>query len=183
MIGTTRIYAVTVALVALLTTGTVLSAPVDEDLPLRAVSANRQIEYGKELYQSKARCISCHGWAGDGMGAAHSAGDAANLRKSKLDHAQLVQIISCGIPGTAMPHFNAFAYSEDKCYDMLELEVGANIPPKPPRPLQQREIEVLINYLTARIIGRGTPTRAECAEFYGDSPVCEEYAATNVGGH
>lgn len=138
-------------------------------------NASRHLQYGQELYQYKARCISCHGWAADGQGAPHSAGDAANLRVTRLDRQQLIQVISCGRPGTAMPHFDAFAYREDLCFGLNEQQVGANIPPDPPKPLQQREIEVLVDYLQAQIIGHGEPSRADCEKFYGDSPVCERY--------
>jgi len=139
-------------------------------------SASRPLQYGQEIYQYKARCIACHGWAGDGEGAPHSAGDAANLRLIKLSREQLIQVISCGVPGSAMPHFDAFAYSEDPCYGLNQQQVGKNMPPDPPKPLQLREIEVLIDYLEARIIGRGEPNRADCEKFYGESPMCERYA-------
>ncbi len=145
-----------------------------ENFPVPISSGDRALSYGRELYEYKGRCISCHGWAGDGKGAPHSAGDAANLRKTALTRDQLIEVISCGIPGSAMPHFNAFAYSEDKCYGMLEADIGKNIPPNPPRPLQQREIGVLVDFLQARVIGKGAPSRADCIDFYGDSPVCDE---------
>lgn len=179
----TGIWAGIAALVATLSAGTVLFAAVEKDeFPSITAGANRQLSYGKELYEFKGRCISCHGWAGDGMGAPHSAGNAANLRQTKLDREQLIQIISCGVPGTAMPHFNAFAYSEDACYGMQTADIGTNIPPRPPRPLQQREIGVLVDYLLAKVIGRGKPSRGECAEFYGDSPVCDDYPASTAVG-
>jgi len=54
------------------------------------------IGLGKRLYQDKATCGFCHGWSGDGAGDPQSPGKAANLRESKLDHDQLVEIIRCG---------------------------------------------------------------------------------------
>jgi mono/diheme cytochrome c family protein len=62
--------------------------------------------YGRRLYFEKASCDYCHGWAGDGSGQGQSPGGAANLRQSHLGRDQLVMIISCGVPGTPMPHFD-----------------------------------------------------------------------------
>ena len=51
------------------------------------------ITVGKRLYQDKATCGFCHGWSGDGAGDPHSPGKAANLRETKLDHDQLVEVV------------------------------------------------------------------------------------------
>ena len=154
-----------------------VAVPVgDDDLPKpSAPKAGRHIDYGLELYKLKGRCNSCHGWAGDGMGAPHSAGNGANLRKTKLSRKEITEVISCGRPGTAMPHFNAFAYSEDHCYGATEADLGDAIPPDAPRSLQRREIEAIVDYLNARVIGRGEPNKADCIEFYGNRPVCDPY--------
>src|SRR5260370_29685317 len=81
---------------------------------------------GKRRYQAKATCGHCHGWAGNGAGDPVSPGKAANLRETKLDHNQLVEIIRCGVPGgTAMPHFDKFAWTEgEDCFGMTGAEVG-----------------------------------------------------------
>lgn len=148
-----------------------------DDFPVAIAGGDRLLGYGKELYEEKGRCISCHGWAGDGMGAPHSAGNAANLRRSALTREQLIEVVSCGIPGSAMPHFNAFAYVEDRCHGLLAADIGAAMPPNPPRPLQQREIGVLVDYLLAKVVRQPPPGREQCAEFFGDrNPLCEDYA-------
>lgn len=147
----------------------------DDVRPAPVVDANRRLTYGKELFELKGRCTSCHGWAGDGRGQPHSAGNAANLRKSQLDRDRLIQVISCGLPGTPMPHFDAYGYTDDKCYGMTAADMGANIPPDAPRSLQRREIEVLVDYLQAKIVGHGEPTRQECIEFNGSGPECNAY--------
>ena len=98
-----------------------------------AASASAQdYSHGRRLFLEKADCQYCHGWAGDGAGGGQSPGGAANLRKSQLDRATLITVIRCGIPGTAMPHFEEEAYSDQRCYGMTEAELGSRTPPLPP---------------------------------------------------
>ena len=135
--------------------------------------------YGRRLFLEKAECSFCHGWAGDGAGHPQSPGGAANLRKSAPDRASLITVISCGIPGTAMPHFDGDAYTDKRCYGMTEAELGERTPTLPPSTtLQRREIEVLADYLIAKVVGRGEITRQECIEVLGArDQSCEEYPA------
>jgi mono/diheme cytochrome c family protein len=138
------------------------------------------IGLGKRLYQDKATCGFCHGWSGDGAGDPQSPGKAANLRESKLDHDQLVEIIRCGVPGgTAMPHFDKFAWTKgEECFGMTEADVGDKKPPNPTAGLQKREIEAIVAYLEAKIVGKGPPTVADCEEYFGqDSGRCRDMAA------
>jgi mono/diheme cytochrome c family protein len=142
-------------------------------------AAQDDFAYGRRLFLEKAECSFCHGWAGDGAGHPQSPGAAANLRNSRLDRASLIMVISCGIPGTAMPHFDGDAYTDKRCYGMTEAELGPRTPTLPPSTtLQRREIEVLADYLLAKVIGRGEITRQECAEALGARDrSCEEYPA------
>jgi hypothetical protein len=96
-----------------------------------------------------------------------------------LDRDALVTTILCGLPGTAMPHFDELAYSDKRCYGMTEAELGDRTPSLPPgTTLQRREVEVIADYLLARIVGRGAVTRAECLETFGaGAGSCEEYPA------
>jgi hypothetical protein len=124
--------------------------------------------YGRRLYQDKAQCSFCHGWAGDGAGEPQSNGGAANLRVSKLARDQLIEVIMCGVPGTPMPHFDELAYTDKRCYDMDEAELGPRTPTLPPgSTLQRREVEVLVDYLLEKVVGRGPITREECEEMFG----------------
>jgi len=134
---------------------------------------------GRRLFLEKADCQYCHGWAGDGAGAGQSPGGAANLRKSQLDRATLVTVIRCGVPGTAMPHFEEEAYSDKRCYGMTEAEMGTRTPPLPPSTtLPPRDIQVLADYLLAKVIGRGPITREECFETLGERVrSCSDYPA------
>jgi len=141
--------------------------------------AQEDFSYARRLYLDKAQCSYCHGWAGDGAGEGQSNGGAANLRQTRLNRAQLVMTIMCGRPGTAMPHFDESAYSDKRCYNTTEAELGKNTPALPPgSTLQTREAEAIADYLLAKFAGRGAATRAECEETFGkDARACGEYAA------
>ncbi len=156
-------------------------APVVATLVLcsAAESAQDDFSYGRRLYLDKAQCSYCHGWAGDGAGDGQSNGGAANLRQSRLNRAQLITIILCGRPGTAMPHFDEAAYSDKRCYGMTEADVGKLKPSLPPgSTLQPREAEAVADYLLEKFVGRGAITRTECEESFGkNARACGEYAA------
>jgi mono/diheme cytochrome c family protein len=148
-------------------------------VPAAAQSAG-DIAMGKKLYQDKATCGFCHGWSGDGAGDPQSPGKAANLRETKLDHEQLVEVIRCGIPGgTAMPHFDKFAWTQgEECFGMTAAEVGDKKPSPPSAGLQKREIEAIVAYLEAKVVGKGPATAADCEEYFGPgSRRCQEMAA------
>jgi mono/diheme cytochrome c family protein len=126
--------------------------------------------FGRRLFLDKAQCLYCHGWAGDGAGEPQSNGAAANLRVSQLKRDQLIEVIGCGVPGKAMPHFDELAYTDKRCYGVSEAELGRDTPALPPgSTLTRREIEAVADYLLAKVIGRGPViTREECEEAYGD---------------
>jgi mono/diheme cytochrome c family protein len=134
---------------------------------------------GRRIFLEKADCQYCHGWAGDGAGQGQSPGGAANLRQSRLDRDSLIMVISCGVPGRAMPHFDDQAYTDKRCYGMTEAEIGDKMPPLPPSTsLPRREIEAVADYLLAKVIGRGEITREECAETLGPRVrSCADYPA------
>ena len=140
-------------------------------------AAAQDFDRGRRLFLEKADCAYCHGWAGDGAGQGQSPGGAANLRRSQLQRDQLINVIQCGIPGTAMPHFDELAYTDKRCYGMSEADLGSRTPPFPPSTTRVgREVEVLADYLIAKIIGRGPITRAECIENFGErARSCNDY--------
>jgi hypothetical protein len=149
-------------------------------VPLLASAAGAAADdfaYGRRLFLEKANCDYCHGWAGDGAGAGQSPGGAANLRRSQLAREQLITVISCGVPGKPMPHFDDLAYTDKRCYGQTEADLGSRTPPLPPSTtLPQREIEVLADYLLAKVIGRGPITREECFETLGERVhSCNDY--------
>ena len=123
--------------------------------------------YGRRLYQDKAQCSFCHGWAGDGAGEPQAPA-GANLRQSHLDRGQLVEVIMCGRPGKPMPAYDELAYSDRRCYGVTEAELGGQVAAMPPSgPLQKREVEAISDYLLAKVVGRGAVTRGECEEMFG----------------
>jgi hypothetical protein len=124
---------------------------------------------GMRLYLQKGNCQACHGWAGDGRKMDSQMPDGANLRESKLPREALVLTIKCGRPGRSMPAFDKFAYSDGRCYGMKadELKSRGLTLPDPPATLQPREIDLLVDFLLARVVGKGAMDRARCVEYWG----------------
>jgi mono/diheme cytochrome c family protein len=148
-------------------------------LAARHAGADDDFAGGRRVFLEKADCAYCHGWAGDGAGQGQSPGGAANLRESRLNRDSLITVISCGIPGRGMPHFDDQAYTDKRCYGMTEAELGDKVPPQPPSTaLPRRDIEIVADYLLAKVIGRGAITREECVEALGPRVrSCAEYPA------
>ena len=74
-----------------------------------------------------------------------------------------------------MPSFDEEAYTTRECYGRPQVSRPGNLQPTP-RTLSLDEIDAVIAYLQARIIGRGKITREECLSYYEDQPdTCEDY--------
>jgi hypothetical protein len=115
----------------------------------------QNVSFGERLYQEKADCQFCHGPDGDGRGDPRSPGKAPDLRKTILQRDHLVEVISCGRPGTEMPHFDKSAYEETNCYGLSVAQVGKDMPPPPhSNSLTQREIAAVVDYLLAKFVGK-----------------------------
>src|SRR5712672_4366854 len=99
---------------------------------LPAHAADDDFAYGRRLYLDKAQCSYCHGWAADGAGEPQSNGGAANLRDTRMNRDQLIEVILCGRPATPMPHFDEQAYTDQRCYGLSEAELGPKTPSLPP---------------------------------------------------
>lgn len=128
-------------------------------------------ERGKTVYQKIGYCVSCHGWAGDGLAGRNplARGSAANLRKTALDAEGLALIIRCGLPGTQMPFHEAAAYRDDRCYGMVMADFEPGKAPMRGKTFRDKDVAHLVAYLQQRMIGLGKPTYAECADYYGPS--------------
>ena len=113
-------------------------------------SKTSDVAEGMRLYQQKGNCQSCHGWAGDGRKTDSQMPDGANLRETKLNRAGLVMTIKCGRLNSQMPAFDKFAYSDGRCYGKKQADLKAypTRMPDPPATLQQREIELLADFMT-----------------------------------
>ena len=99
----------------------------------------------------KAGCLQCHGASGQGGdGGEFPAGP--NLQKTRLERAALKETISCGLPGTQMPAWLDDAYTKRSCYGFPIGPAPAEVTATP--VLSAGEIEALVNYLMAKIVGR-----------------------------
>jgi hypothetical protein len=134
---------------------------------------------GMRLYQQKGDCQACHGWAGDGRKTDSQMPDGANLRDTKLNRSGLVLVIKCGRLNSQMPAFDKFAYSDGRCYGKKQADLKSYPVrmPDPPATLQQREIDLIADFLIAKMAGKGPMDRAKCVEFWGsDTAACKEFA-------
>ena len=132
----------------------------------------RTIEYGKEIFKTKATCQYCHKW--DATGDQGYGGNALSLRKTQLTPAQMAEVIKCGRPGTGMPYHDKFAYTDKRCYGLARADLGNDMPQAGNEFLQPREIDAVVKYLFAKAVGRGASTYDECVDFWGsDTRECE----------
>jgi mono/diheme cytochrome c family protein len=128
--------------------------------------SQRVINRGKNIFQVKANCVFCHGWSGDGQGDERSARPGLSLRETALTRDQLIEVVQCGRPGTQMPFHDGFAYTDERCYGATAEALGDAAPLRAQQTLQKAEIEAVVDYLRARVVGRGPITRAECEEYF-----------------
>lgn len=174
--------ALSVWLRSLLRATTIQTAIVAQMLAAPIVQAQTvdaaDLAEGMRLFQQKGNCQACHGWAGDGRKMDNQMPDGANLRETKLDRGALVMVVKCGLPGTGMPAYDRFAYSDGRCYGIRQADLksrGLTIA-DPPTTLQPREVEMLADFLFAKIIGKGPMDRAQCAEYWGSNlEICSEF--------
>jgi mono/diheme cytochrome c family protein len=137
------------------------------------------IAAGMRLFRQKGNCQACHGWAGDGRKMDSQMPDGANLRESVLDREVLILLIKCGRPGSGMPAFDKFAYSDGRCYGLKQADLKSPKlqMPDPPATLLAREIEAIADFMLAKIVGKGPMDRAKCIDYWGsDVEVCSEFA-------
>ena len=133
---------------------------------------------GKRIFQ-RANCVGCHKWHGGGGGG--YGGDALSLRATQLDRDQIIETVTCGRPSTGMPYFQRGAYDGEAhpCYGMGRQELGKDVPVEANTFLRPSEVAAVTDYVLADIKGKGEPTYAECAAFFGEgSRVCNVYKTT-----
>jgi len=134
----------------------------------------RDIEFGKDIFKTKATCQFCHKW--DGSGDQGYGGNAPSLRKTELNPDQVKEVVKCGRIGSGMPFHDKFAYTDKRCYGATKDEVGTDLPPIGNEYLQPREIDAVVKYVFARVHGRGDATHDECVDFWGkESRQCDQY--------
>jgi mono/diheme cytochrome c family protein len=131
---------------------------------------------GQRIWHDKAECNFCHGWAGDGMGGFHHPGHPPSLRATQLTRDEIRMTIQCGRPGTAMPHFDRFAYTDKRCYDMTAADLGDAVPERSTKTLQPEEMDALADYVAAKLKGAGPVTRGQCIDYFGKATSrCDMY--------
>jgi mono/diheme cytochrome c family protein len=128
---------------------------------------------GLEIWRSSG-CVDCHGPFADGERDDDDYPLGANLRTTRLDAAGIRLTIMCGRPGTGMPPFDAGAYRVRACYGRPLGEVPDNLQPTP-RTLSLDEIDALVAYLQARVVGHGKVTRTECLLYYESKADCDDF--------
>jgi mono/diheme cytochrome c family protein len=148
-----------------------------DQTPAGAAVDPGDIAEGLRLYQSKADCRACHGWAADGHKGDNQMPDGPSLREKKYTRALLILTIKCGRPGTMMPAFDKFAYTDGRCYNLKQADL-TKYPtrmPDPPATLQPREVEYIADFLMSRVVGKGALSHANCVELWGaETDVCKD---------
>ena len=139
----------------------------------------RTCEEGMTIFRTKADCQTCHGWAADGRKMDTQMPDAPNLRTTRLGRAGIIYAIKCGRPGRGMPAFDRMAYKDpSRCNNTSEADLKKNNLElvDPAATLQPREIEMVADFLFAKVIGKGPLDHAKCVEYWGsDQDVCSEF--------
>jgi mono/diheme cytochrome c family protein len=132
-----------------------------------------KVKAGLEIWRSSG-CVDCHGPFADGERDDDDYPVGANLRTTRLDAAGIKLTIRCGRPGTGMPSFERGAYTARACYGRPLGAAPDNLQPTP-RVLGLDEIDALVAYLQARIVGHGKVTRAECLSYFESDADCEDF--------
>jgi mono/diheme cytochrome c family protein len=122
-----------------------------------------------------AGCAECHGSFANGEKQRDESPTGANLRTTRLDAAALKVVIGCGKPGgEGMPAFDEGAYKVRACYGRPLGDEPSNLYPNAQK-LTPEQIDAVITYLQARVIGKGRITKQECLAYYEDRPdECED---------
>ena len=77
-----------------------------------------------------------------------------------------------------MPAFDKFAYSDGRCYGLKQADLKArNLQmTDPPATLAPNEVELLADFLSSKIIGKGPMDHAKCVEYWGSEvELCGEF--------
>lgn len=146
---------------------------------LAQTAEQHEIDFGKEIYKTKATCLFCHRW--DGNGDQGYGGLALSLRKTQLTTDQIAETIRCGRPGTGMPYHDQFAYTDDRCYGVTRAQLGDQTPPQAVTFLAPREIQAVVAFIEAKIKGRGPATLDDCIYIWGtETKECDTFKRTTA---
>ena len=153
-------------------TAAAMAAP----LPAASAAEAQDVAEGQRIWTEKAGCPQCHGWAGDGLASGFHNQGGLPLRKTQLSRDQIRMTIRCGRPGTPMPHFDRFAYTDKRCYGMTAKDLGNLEPDRAATTLQPYEIDAVADYVATMLKGAGPVTRPQCVAFFGNTEAeCAKY--------
>ncbi len=125
-----------------------------------------RIKAGLTVWRNSG-CADCHGAFANGEKERDESPTGADLRRAKLSTEEFKLTIRCGRPGTGMPAFEEGARG-------CSGAAGALYPA--PRNLSPEEIDNVVIYLQARVVGRGRITKQECLYYHDDDESwCEDY--------
>lgn len=157
---------------------TLISAMMMSSFALAQAPSADDVAAGARIFRQKGNCQTCHGWAGDGRKMDTQMPDGANLRETTLERDDLIMTIKCGRPDNSMPAFDKLAYSDGRCYGMkmADIQKAGMTLTEPPATLSVREMELVADFLFAKIIGKGPMDHAKCIELFGqDVAACKEF--------
>jgi mono/diheme cytochrome c family protein len=143
--------------------------------PAAQAQSDDRVKEGLAVWRNSG-CADCHGAFANGEKQRDEMPAGANLRTTKLDAASLKDTISCGRPGTGMPSFDEDAWKVRPCNGQTPGVLPSYMFPAPVN-LTPDEIDAVVSYLQARVIGKGpTITKEECLSYYTDDPgFCDDY--------
>ena len=148
-------------------------------LSLAAIAVHAQdsdrVKAGLAVWRTSG-CADCHGAFADGEKQRDEMPSGANLRMTRLDAASLKDTISCGRPGTGMPSFDEGAWKVRACNGQTPGVSPGDLFPAP-TTLTPDQIDAVVAYLQARVIGKGrSVSKQECLFYYAEDPGwCEDY--------
>ena len=142
--------------------------------PVRAEDSEAQVKAGLAVWRNSG-CADCHGAFADGERQRDEMPSGANLRRTRLDAGALRETIGCGRPGTGMPSFDEGAWKQRPCNGATPGVRPDDLFPAP-ATLSPADIDAVVAYLQARVIGKGsTVSKQECLFYYADDPAwCED---------
>lgn len=163
----------------------IVALPVRAEEPPKAQEREfnpQMVALGQRIWKEKVACNDCHGWSGNGVPDDSRQPVGANLRATKLTAEQIAEVVKCGRPSTGMPHFDPRAYEDDRCYGLKAADLGAAVPPFIGVSLIPREIQAVVEYVEAKMVGRGAFTRADCEDYFGQGAnVCNSFTYGGTG--
>jgi mono/diheme cytochrome c family protein len=129
-----------------------LAAGIGLSVPVLAQDSS-DLAAGQNAW-NRAGCTNCHGSrAQGGDGGDYPVGPS--LRNIKFDKATMVEIVSCGRPGTPMPAWLKGAYTTVQCYGMPlgSMPEGMTVP----AIFTADEIKALVDYVFATFVQTPRP--------------------------